>query len=99
MAAYYTNTFTVNAWIIDSNGTFSYLSGYPKAFQSKHYNNDVAKTLQRARGDFHTVIGTLCARDDRKVQTVTLHDLYGNEMEPPFTIGQVEVEESTEPET
>jgi hypothetical protein len=39
------------------------------------------------------VIGTLCARDDRKVQTVTLHDLYGNEIEPPFTIGTLEATE------
>jgi hypothetical protein len=28
----YANVFTVNAWIIDSNGTFNYISGYPKAF-------------------------------------------------------------------
>ena len=89
----YANVFTVNAWIIDSNGTFNYISGYPKAFQSKNYNDDVNKALQRAKGDFHTVIGTLCARDDRKVQTVTLHDLYGNEIEPPFTIGELSVEE------
>lgn len=88
----YANIFTVNAWIIDSNGTFNYLSGYPKAFQSKNYENNVDKALQRAKGDFHTVIGTLCARDDRKVQTVTLHDLYGNEIEPPFTIGALETE-------
>ena len=89
----YANVFTVNAWIIDSNGTFNYISGYPKAFQSKNYNDDVNKALQRAKGDFHTVIGTLCARDDRKVQTVTLHDLYVNEIEPPFTIGELSVEE------
>lgn len=89
----YANVFTVNAWIIDSNGTFNYLSGYPKAFQSKNYENNIDKTLQKAKGDFHTVIGSLCSRDDRKVQTVTLHDLYGNEMEPPFSIGTLEVQE------
>lgn len=88
----FANVYTVNAWIIDSNGTFNYLSGYPKAFQSKNYGNDVNKALQRARGEFHTTIGTLCSRDDRKVQTVTIHDMYGNEIEPPFSMGEFVIE-------
>lgn len=88
----YANVFTVNAWIIDANGTFNYVSGYPKAFQSKNYNNDVNKALQRARGDFHSVISSMCLVDTRKVQTATLHDLYGNEIEPPFTVGTLTTE-------
>lgn len=95
----YHNIYTVNAWIVDANGTFNYLSGYPKSFNSKNYNNDAAKAFTRARGEFHSTIGTLCARDDRKLQTVTLQDMYGNEVEPPFSIGDFMVEEPTpEPE-
>lgn len=89
----FANVYTVNAWIVDSNGTFNYITGYPKAFQSKNYNNDINKTLQRARGEFHSTIGTLCSRDDRQLQTVTIHDIYGNEIEPPFSISSFEIKE------
>ena len=89
----FANVYTVNAWIIDANGTFNYLSGYPKAFNSKNYDNDVNKALQRAKGSFHTTIGNMCAVDNRKLQTVTIHDMYGNEMEPPFSIGDYIIEE------
>ena len=41
----FVNIYTVNAWIVDSNGTFNYLSGYPKAFNSKNYQNDINKAL------------------------------------------------------
>lgn len=61
--------FVVNAQIVDANGTFSSLSGYPKAFKSIAYGNDVAKTKQRALGDWHDVMGSFGKRDDRQIQT------------------------------
>lgn len=94
----YYNIFVVNAWIVDANGTFNFLPGYPKAFSSKNYNNDVNKALQRAKGEFHSTIGTLCSRDDRQLQTVTIQDIYGNEIEPPFSIGDA-VTPEPEPES
>jgi len=94
----YQNIFTVNAWIVDSNGTFNYLSGYPKAFNSKNYNNDADKALRRAKADFHTTIGTLCTRDDRQLQTVTLQDMYGNMVESPFSTGDLPPISEPEPE-
>lgn len=32
--------FAVNAQIVDANGTFNSLSGYPKAFKSTAYDNN-----------------------------------------------------------
>ena len=49
------NIYRVDAWIIDSNGTFNVLSGYPKNFDSRTYNGDVDKTFKRAMGDFSEV--------------------------------------------
>lgn len=69
--------FIVNASIVDANGTFNSLSGYPKTFDSKNYDNDIAKTRQRAEGDFSEVFGAFCKRDDRQLQTVMLYSADG----------------------
>ena len=60
--------FEVNAKIVDANGNFSALDGYPKKFDSHIYNDDVAKTRQRAYGEWHDVLGVMCKRDDRQLQ-------------------------------
>ena len=41
------NIFRVEAWIVDGNGTFNILSGYPKNFDSKSYNDDVARLMRQ----------------------------------------------------
>ena len=61
--------FTVYAQIVDANGTFNSLSGYPKAYKSTAYNNDTEKTRQRALGDFHECMGAFAKRDDRQIQS------------------------------
>ena len=61
--------FVVNARIVDANGTFNPLSGYPKAFKSVAYDNNIDKARQRAFGDFYDVMGAFGKRDDRQVQT------------------------------
>jgi len=66
------NIFRVEAWIVDSNGTFNTLSGYPKNFDSNNYDGDTDKALKRAMGDFSEVFGAFCKRDDRQLQTVIL---------------------------
>ena len=71
------NIFEVYAKIIDANGSYNTLSGYPKVFDSRLYNNDVSKTLQRARGEFHETFGAMCKRDDRKMQMVLLMTAMG----------------------
>lgn len=71
------NIFTVDATVVDANGTFSHLQGYPKPFDSNSYQGDVAKARKRADGDLSEVWGAMCKRDDRQIQTVTLTNVYG----------------------
>ncbi len=68
--------YEVYAKIIDANGTYSTLSGYPKTFDSRSYSDDPVKAQRRAEGEFSETWGAMCKRDDRQVQTVILmrHD-------------------------
>ena len=66
------NIFIVDAQIVDANGTFNKLTGYPKLFDSRSYSNDIDKALLRARGEFYDTIGAMCKRDDRQLQTAIL---------------------------
>lgn len=60
--------YIVNAYIVDANGTFNLLSGYPKAFDSKHYNNDVDKAMLRASSDYHEVLSAMYKAETRQMQ-------------------------------
>lgn len=75
------NIFIVNAQIVDANGSFSALSGYPKTFDSKNYSDDIDKARKRADGEFSDCWGAMCKRDDRQIQVVTLTDVYGNQLD------------------
>lgn len=96
------NIFTVNAWIIDANGTKNYLSSYPKNFDSRSYDGDTEKALKRAMGDFAEVYSGFCKRDDRLMQTVVLYQANGQLIDRKCLGSQLEpipVEpEPTEPE-
>lgn len=71
------NIFRVEAWVVDANGTFTVLTGYPKNFDSNNYDGDSDKALKRAMGDFSEVFGAFCKRDDRQLQTVILTQVNG----------------------
>lgn len=60
--------FIVHAQIVDSTGLFNELAGYPKAFKSAAYDNDIEKARQRAIGDWHDAMGDFAKRDDRQIQ-------------------------------
>ena len=64
--------FIVDATVVDSNGTFNHLSGYPKVFDSRSYNGDIDKAQRRAEGDMSEAWGAMCKVDTRQIQTVTL---------------------------
>ena len=64
--------FEVYAKIVDSTGAYNTLSGYPKSFDSRNYDNDIDKTFLRATGEYHDTFGAMCKRDDRQLQTVLL---------------------------
>ena len=61
--------FVVHAQIVDANGTFNELDGYPKAFKSTNYDNDIVKAKNRATAEWHDVMGIFGKRDDRQVQS------------------------------
>lgn len=87
--------YEVTAKIVDSNGAFNTLSGYPKTFDSKNYDNDLNKTWKRAKGEWNEVLGVMAKRDDRPLQIAivtrmsdglqVLEDRYGDmpELEEP----------------
>lgn len=62
--------FIVYASIVDANGSFANLSGYPKTFDSHLYGDDIDKAQRRAIGDMSETYGAMCKRDDRQLQTV-----------------------------
>lgn len=64
--------YEVYAKVVDSSGTYNTLSGYPKVFDSRNYNNDIDKTLMRATGEFASTWGAMCLREDRQLQMVLL---------------------------
>ena len=64
--------YEVYAKVVDANGAYNTLSGYPKVFDSHTYNDDPDKALMRATGEFATTWGTMCTREDRQLQTVML---------------------------
>lgn len=91
------NIFTVSAYIVDANGTKNYLSGYPKDFDSNNYQNDISKARKRAEGDLSEVWGAFCKRDDRQIQTVTLTNIKGEQLERK-SMGDFPMSEPEEPD-
>ena len=73
--------FIVDAHIVDANGTFNYVSGYPKTFDSRGYQDDIEKTQRRAEGDMSEAWGAMCKVDTRQIQTVTLSTIEGYQIE------------------
>ena len=74
------NIFIVDAHIIDANGQFHYLDGYPKPFDSKNYQDDVDKALKRADGDASEIWGAMCKVDTRKMQYVNVNSVDGSQV-------------------
>lgn len=89
--------YVVEASIVDANGTYNNISGYPKLFDSHAYNDDIAKTRRRAEGDMSEAYGAMCKRDDRQLQTVFLRTADGAVLDRKF-IGKVEDLPDPEPE-
>lgn len=75
------NIFIVEAHVVDANGAFHVLDGYPKTFDSKTYQDDVDKAQRRAEGDMSEVWGAMCKRDDRMIQVVTMSDIFGVQLD------------------
>ena len=89
--------YKVDAQIVDANGAFHVLDGYPKTFDSNNYSGDVEKAQRRAEGEFSETWGAMCKRDDRMIQTVTLSTVEGFQIDQKCSGGfPVESEEEVE---
>ena len=64
--------FVVDATVVDANGTYNHVGGYPKLFDSHAYNDDIDKARKRAEGDMSEAWGAMCKRDDRQMQTTIM---------------------------
>lgn len=64
--------YQVNANIVDANGTYNPLSGYPQIFDSKNYGNDLDKTMQRAYGQWHQALADMSKVDTRQLQVASI---------------------------
>ena len=69
--------FIVDAHIVDANGTFNYITGYPKTFDSQNYSNDTEKARRRAEGDMSEAWANMCKVDTRMISTVSLSTVDG----------------------
>lgn len=67
--------YQVNAHIVDANGTFNNLDGYPKQFDSRQNNNDVEDTYRRALSDYYSTLSTMARRSDRQIQRANVIDI------------------------
>ena len=72
------NIYIVDAHIVDANGAFHYIEGYPKTFDSKNYSDDVDKAKKRSEGDASEQWGAMCKQDTRQIQVVSMADIFGN---------------------
>lgn len=64
--------YEVYAKVVDANGAYNTLSGYPKVYDSHQNNDDCEKTRQKAYGEYHSVLGTMYNRTDRQCQTAMI---------------------------
>lgn len=91
--------YEVYAKIVDSNGSYNTLNGYPKVFDSRNYDNNTDKCFRRAQGEFSDTWGAMCKRDDRLLQTVILMTPEGFVLDKK-TVGSIpeEPDPQSEPE-
>ena len=88
--------YEVYAKVVDANGSYNTLTGYPKTFDSRSYGGDTEKTLRRAKGEFHDTFGAMCKIDTRQLQTVILMTAAGQIIDRQ-TIGKIADDPDPEP--
>lgn len=63
-------------------GLLSVVSGYPKNFDSKSYNNDIELAMRKAKADYFNRLGIMYddTNSSRIMQTVTLETADGTQI-------------------
>lgn len=90
--------FEVYAKIVDANGSYNTLSGYPKMFDSRSYNGNIEKARQRAYGEFYECLGAMSKRDDRQVQFAMIIQASNGLQIECKSIGELPQDPDPEPE-
>ncbi len=86
------------AFIVDENGTWNNLTGYPKSRDSKTLDNDLDVTLARANKDNADAWGNINNTDTRQIGTVFTVDVSGMMVIPPKSRGALAELPDPEPE-
>ena len=81
--------FIVVAQVVDANGTWNMLDGYPAKFDSKSYDHDIDKTKSRASGELGKVWDAMCKADTRQLQSAFVMTADGFIVEGPKVRGQL----------
>lgn len=91
---------TVNATQVvtstaNPKGIKSVVTGYPKDFDSKNYNDDLELTMKMAKADYYNRLGTMYGdtNENRIIKTVTLEAIDGRQILHE-SIGGFPIEES-----
>lgn len=78
---------TVNATQVvtsqaNPRGIKSVVADYPKDFDSKDYNDDLALTMKKAKAEFHKRLGIMYddTNENRIIKTVTLEAIDGRQI-------------------
>ena len=90
--------FEVYAKVVDANGTYNTLSGYPKVFDSKLYDDNRDKARQRAYGEYYDCLGAMCKRDDRQLQLAMIIEVATGEQIEMTRLGGFPIEPNPENE-
>ena len=64
--------YEVYAKVVDANGAYNTLSGYPKVYDSHQNDDDCEKARQKAYGEYHSVLGSMYPRTDRQCQVAMI---------------------------
>jgi ribosomal protein S15P/S13E len=81
--------YQVNAYIVDANGTFNHLDGYPKQFDSKQNNNDVEETRRKALSDYYATLSAMARRSDRQLQRANVVSIKTGACEEQYAFGEL----------
>lgn len=81
--------YEVYAKVVDANGAYNTLSGYPKVFDSRQYNNDPEKALLRAEGALAEAFGAMVKREDRQLQIALLFRAKTGELLEKKVVGTI----------
>ena len=90
--------YEIIAKIVDANGTYSTLDGYPKVISSRTYEGDLLKTRNRAYSAWHEVLGAMYKREDRQLQLAMILRVSDGYILERATIGAFVPDPDPEPE-